>query len=272
MTEKDFGQILKFKEENNMSMINQTSASDVMSYSTSQANQAQKADRVSEDTGKRSVSGKKIGDPKLSEEGAKYYEELKKKYSGMDFILVSADQKEQAKAQAGRYANPNRMVVLIDEEKIERMATDENFRKQYEAVIANASSKMSSLSANMAKTGANVKTYGIQVNDNGTASYFAVLDKANKAQRERITQRAEQKRSDKKEADKKAREERLEKAHGRGKEKDVEDRWEKDTVTVSAGSMEELMQKIEDMQMAMWSDQVLTEEEKKHGQNIDYSL
>ena len=27
------------------------------------------------------------------------------------------------------------MVVLIDEEKIERMATDENYRKQYEGTI-----------------------------------------------------------------------------------------------------------------------------------------
>ena len=33
--------------------------------------------------------GKTIGNAKLSEEGVKYYQELKKKYSNMDFILVS---------------------------------------------------------------------------------------------------------------------------------------------------------------------------------------
>lgn len=66
--------------------------------------------------------GKTIGNAKLSEEGAKYYQELKKKYSNMDFILVSKDQKANAQANAASYANGNKMVVLIDEEKIERMA------------------------------------------------------------------------------------------------------------------------------------------------------
>lgn len=45
-----------------------------------------------------SVSGKTIGSPKLSKKAADYYESLKKKYSNMDFILVSEDKKEQAKA------------------------------------------------------------------------------------------------------------------------------------------------------------------------------
>ena len=45
------------------------------------------------------VSGKTIGNPKLSDEASKYYEQLKKKYSNMDFILVSKDKKEQAKSQ-----------------------------------------------------------------------------------------------------------------------------------------------------------------------------
>ena len=44
----------------------------------------------------------------------------------------SKDMKETAKANAGQYANANKMVVLIDEEKIERMADDESYRKQYE--------------------------------------------------------------------------------------------------------------------------------------------
>lgn len=79
--------------------------------------------------------GKTIGNAKLSEEGVKYYQELKKKYSNMDFILVSKEQKANAQANAASYANGNKMVVLIDEEKIERMATDENYRKQYEGII-----------------------------------------------------------------------------------------------------------------------------------------
>lgn len=52
---------------------------------------------------------------------------MKSKFGNMDFILVSKDMKEQAKAMASSFANPNKMVVLIDEEKLERMATDEAF-------------------------------------------------------------------------------------------------------------------------------------------------
>lgn len=63
------------------------------------------------------VSGKTIGEPKLSDKAKEYYEKLKKKFSTMDFILVSKDMKETAKANAGQYANANKMVVLIEEEE-----------------------------------------------------------------------------------------------------------------------------------------------------------
>ena len=142
--------------------------------------------KTSEAGKKSSVSGKTIGSPKLSEKAARYYEQLKSKYSNMDFILVSADQKEQAKAQAGSYANANKMVVLIDEEKIEKMAEDENYRKQYEGIIANAATGLSSMSSKISATGASVKGFGMQVNDDGTASYFAVLKKSSAAQKQRI--------------------------------------------------------------------------------------
>ena len=63
---------------------------------TSVDNQKKKANET-ENTGKTSnfsktdkngkITGKTIGQPKLSEKAAKYYEQLKKKYSNMDFIL-----------------------------------------------------------------------------------------------------------------------------------------------------------------------------------------
>ena len=104
----------------------------------------------------------------------------------MDFILVSEDKKEQAKAQASSYANASKMVVLIDEDKVERMAEDENYRKQYEAIIANAASGISRLKSSLESSGANVKGFGMQVNDGGTATYFAVFEESSAAQRERI--------------------------------------------------------------------------------------
>ena len=146
--------------------------------------------KTDETSGKKKVSGQTIGNPKLSEKASKYYEQLKKKYSNMNFILVSEDQKENAKANAAGYANSNNMVVLIDEDKIERMASDENYRKQYEGIIANAASGISQLASSLSATGTSVKGFGMQVNDNGTASYFAVLEKSSAAQKERIEKKA----------------------------------------------------------------------------------
>lgn len=95
--------------------------------------------------------------------------------------------------------------VLIDEDKIERMAEDENYRKQYEGIIANAASGLSQLGQSIAATGANVKGYGMQVNDGGTASFFAVLKKSGAAQKERIAKKAEQKKKLKRQKQRKLR-------------------------------------------------------------------
>ena len=60
---------------------------------------------------------KEIGEPKLSKKAQKYYDQLKKKFSNMDFILVSADMKEEAEANAGKYGSNKSLIVLIDDEK-----------------------------------------------------------------------------------------------------------------------------------------------------------
>ena len=230
-------------------------------------------------SGKREVSGQTIGNPKLSEKASKYYDELKKKYANMNFILVSEDMKEQAKANAAGYANANKMVVLIDEDKIERMAEDENYRKQYEAIIANAASGMSQLGSSIAATGASVKGYGMQVNDNGTATYFAVLEKSSAAQKERIEKKAAKKKAEEKAKDKKAQKEaekeRIKKSHDKAEKisdkevdtVDIEDADGKinsasDTVIITASSIEELLSKIQNESQKYLSDNILSEKEK----------
>ena len=218
-------------------------------------------------TSKNSEYGKTVGEPELSEEGKKYYEELKKKFSNMDFILVSDDMIEQAKANSAGYANPAKTVVLINEEKIERMAADENYRKQYESIISNATAQLSQMQKGFESTGAQVKGYGIQIDDNGTASYFAVLKKASAAQKERIEEKAAEKRAekkaDKKEAEKKAEEKRAEEAKSQKGE---------EVTMISASSVEELLKKISDYGFAMKSDMMQTPQEKLVGQNFDFQI
>lgn len=223
------------------------------SYPAGKANSSQKS----------SEYGDTIGTPELSEEGKKYYEELKKKYSNMDFILVSEDMKEQAKQQAGSYANGIKTVALIDEDKIERMAVDKEYRKQYEGIISNAESGLSQLKQSMESSGANVKGYGIQVNDGGNTSFFAVLKKSSESQKKRIEKKAADTKEKKKlEKDKKTKED-SKKVNNKGDEDDEE-------ITISASSIDDLMKKINDYIMGQKSDNIKTSQEKMVGQNVDY--
>ena len=76
--------------------------------------------------------GNTIGNVQLSEKTADYLDKLKSKFHNMEFITVSKDMKAQVQQNAAAYGNANKMVVLIDDEKLERMATDESYRKKYE--------------------------------------------------------------------------------------------------------------------------------------------
>ena len=167
---------------------------------TNMVNQAAESTAAYAETKKTGkVTGKTVGEPKLSEKAAKYYEQLKKKYGNMDFILVSKDKKAEAEANASKYASSNKTVVLIDEEKIERMAEDEQYRKKYEGIISGAQTQLKQMMQNIGPNSA-VKSYGIKINDNGTASFFAVVDKSLAAQKDRIQKKAEQMAQEKKKA------------------------------------------------------------------------
>lgn len=267
-----------------MSNVSQTVAAQT-AYANSNVNQTTDSSKTAQ-TKKKSVGGKTIGNPELSDKAAKYYESLKNKFSNMDIILVSKDQKEQAKSRAASYANPNKMVVLIDEEKIEKMAEDENYRKKYENIIANSSSGMAEFAKKITATGANVQGFGMQVNDNGATSFFAVMkksgDQAVASQKARIEKSAAKKKAAKKaeekKAEKKAEKERLQKSksetdkiHGNSKNsKEIND--DDETVTITASSMDELLQKIKDQSQMWMSDSVLTQAEKQVGQQIDFSV
>lgn len=232
-----------------------------------------KKEEDSETTKKVKVSGRTVGNPELSEKAAKYYEELKRKYGNMDFILVSKDQKEFAKANAAKYGKPNQTVVLIDEEKIERMAEDEKYRKQYEGIIAQGASGLNQLKNKLASMGLNVKTCGIKVNDNGAASFFATMDKSFKAQNKKIQQRRADKKAAKKAEDKKAQKKKQEEKLKQIREdKKVIEEDDEGEITFMADSIDELLEKIEKMDYVFSNDSVRSDEEKQVGQQFDFSV
>lgn len=235
-------------------------------------------------TAKKSrVSGRTIGDPVLSDKAKKYYEQLKAKYSNMDFILVSPEQKEEAESKKGMYQSSKELIVLIDSDKIEKMAEDEEYRAKYEGILSNATSQLSQMKDSLGSKADSVSSFGMAFDDNGNASFFAVVDKSLAAQKERIADKKEAAAEEKKKAQKKTQEKRAEERKAdradKNKKMDSADKTnskekssDADKVTVSASSWEELLKKIDNVIYESRADSVLTKEEKAVGQSFDYSI
>lgn len=207
--------------------------------------------KVNKETAKV-VNGKNsIGNPKLSDAASKYYEELKAKYGDMDFILVADDQIETAKEQASNIKSDKSMLVLISASELEEMATNEETRAKNEKLIEDAKAQMPGMLEELKKSGVSVESFGIEIKD-GTATFFAVIDKSLAAQKERI----EEKKADEKEA----------------LDKTKKPNHKKDLTMVTAGTIEELIKKIQDTTYEAKADSVVTAQEKLLGQSIDFSI
>ena len=228
--------------------------------------------------------GTVIGNVELSDEAKDYYDKLKAKFHNMDFILVSKDMKSQVAANAAAYGNSAKQVVLIDDEKIEKMATDESFRKKYEGIIAMSQLKLQEAKNSLSSSGASVKNFGMAVDSNGKATFFATVEKA-------AEKKAEKKAAEKKNAEKKAakvKEKKLaekkaaeKKAAEKADEKKAEEADsevlnepidDKEYVEIKADSMEELIDKVSTYAYDNSSNNVMTDSEKQVGQGFDSSI
>lgn len=236
------------------------------SYRTEQAKKNESA-KETESTGKKSkVAGRTIGEPKLSERAQKYYDKLRAKYSNMDFILVSSAMKDEAERNKGMYQSSKELLVLIDEDKIEQMAADENIRKKYEGILDNAMMQLSQAKKSLGSNANGVKSYGMTIDDHGNASFFAVVDKSLAKQKERIDEKRTENAKERKEAAKEAAEKRKEGSDGT-------ESWNPGNyMTVTANSWSELFRKINNIMTTGFEDPHMTQAEKALGQNFDYTL
>lgn len=215
---------------------------------------------VNKETAKVANGKNSIGNPKLSDTASKYYEELKAKYGDMEFVLVADDQMETAKEQSSNIASDKSMLVLISESELEEMATNEETRSKNEKLIEDAKAQMPDMLKKLEESGTEVKSFGIEIKD-GTVSYFAVLDKAAAAQKERIEAKQEEKLAEKK-AD----------AKDAATEKTKQPSKKEDLITVSAGSIEELIKKLQSTAYEAMADNIQTPQEKMVGQSFDFSI
>ena len=225
--------------------------------------------------------GSTVGEVKLSDKAKDYYEKLKAKFGNMEFIAVSKDMKGQVHQNAASYGNANKMVVLIDEEKLERMAEDESYRKKYEGIISMSQMKLSEAKSSLSSSGVKVKNFGMSVDENGNTSFFATVEKSLELQKKRIEKKTQEKKeqriNDKKHAEKAEREERIQKAREERKAEqtgeDTEDALKtepKEYVTFEAKSMEDLLSKVREYSIRTASDRVMTETERMLGSHVDF--
>lgn len=209
------------------------------------------------------------GNPELSEKALDYYNSLKKKYKNLNFVLVASDKKQEAEMMKGSFANASALTVLIDTDKIERMAEDEAYRAKYETILDNAATGLSQFKTQLGSKADSVKAFGMSFNKDGKASFFAVVDKSLAAQRERIEKNAEKKKEAKKAEAKKAQKE---KNRERLEERKKADGQEEETVTITADSPEELVRKLDEYYQQELFSVVRTDEEKAVGSRFDFSI
>ncbi|GEM_PF-4611301 len=157
-------------------------------------------------TVQKSQYGKSIGDVSLSDDAAKYYESLKVRYGNMNFVLVSDDVKDAVQSSAAAYSTAGKTTVLINESKIEKMASDPSYRQKYESILTNAQSQMSSIASAVQKNSGSgndiLASFGMSVNENGDTSYFAVFNKQQKNLNESLSAQRAEKAAEKKKTEK----------------------------------------------------------------------
>ncbi len=206
--------------------------------------------------------GVTVGNVNLSDKAKEYYAKLKEKFHGMDFILVSADMKDQVESHASLYGSSAKPVVLIDDEKIERMANDPEYAKKYEGIIESSMLKLEAAKNSLAATGASIKNFGMSVGEDGKTSFFAVIEKAGEAadriREKKLAEHKEAKAKEKKKAEKEEAEERIEKISERNRE----------YVEFASDSLEDLIDKVS--KYAFDSSESLFLANQGIGQSIDF--
>lgn len=216
---------------NNMNGIGSYSPAQKSYYTSSaQSRKAAKADDKKTDNTKKTDNNS----VKLSDKAKALLQELKKSYSNADFYVAEYETDEEAAEYLSRGSKD--YSVLIDPEELERMANDDEVKKQNLAPLDESIDKLGEIKEELKDTGREdeVVTLGVNIGKDGKVSYFAELEKSG----ERTKEFVDKIREDKKEAAKEADAERT------GKGQDKYNYEHSKRATVSADSVEDLLEQI----------------------------
>lgn len=193
---------------------------------------------------------------KLSRGAQKVLDELKKKYSNMDFMVADFESSDEAKDILSR-GNKD-FSVLFSTDELEKMAADEDYKEKNIGRIDDAVDFSNRINQQFglgkADDSVEVKQVGVSFDSNGTMTYFAELEKSSEKQRERIEQSREKNAEEKKVAAKKT-----------DYQKTTSDTK---TVTVTAYSEKSLLEKMRGIDWA----KVKEDEQEVSGRKFDYTI
>ena len=239
-------------------MVNSKKDKDVTK--SEQKDKANKAEAASQTEQKSKVQ--------LSDKAKELLEELKKKYTNMDFMVADYETDEEAQSILSR--GTKQYSVLIDPDTLEEMAANEEVKEEYVNIIDGATSKIQEIKDQLGEDGEAVTHIGFTVGNDGTVNYFAELEKMSEQQRERIEAAKEEKKAQQKEkeekAEKKEEEEKLEEAKEKSDKVSIHGAAKR--TTVKAASIEELIEKIKNVD---WN-QVQSVEAGSSGVKFDFMV
>ena len=191
---------------------------------TSGTNQTRKTDSTKK-TDKNPVQ--------LSSRAKALLQELKKTYNNMDFMVADYESDEEAASYLSR--GTKEYSVLIDAEELERMAADDDVKKQNLSLLDDAVGKLDEVKDQLGDHKDEVVRMGISIGKDGEMSFFAELEKAGERQKEFV----DKIRADKKEAAEKSQADKTDPRHPQQYKYEHSKR-----TTVYASTAEELLDKI----------------------------
>lgn len=216
-----------------MSTINTSYAA--MQYGMNTAQKIRQQDSHKADTGekvKETGETQSTETKKLSKKAQNVLKKLKDKYGNMDFFVSDTTDDTEARQIMSR--GTKEYSVLLSSDELEKMAEDDSYYNSRVKDIDGAVSMSKQINGQFGfdraygkENGTQIAQIGIRLNDDGTTTYFVELEKLSEKQKERIENAKEKKAEDAKKADKSA-----EKAQTVKK------------TSVQANSMEELQEKI----------------------------
>ena len=152
-----------------------------------------------EGTYKKVEESKNSTELKLSEKAQKLLEKLRKAYGNMDFMVLTPG----GDAKALLAGSTKEISVIFSAEELEKMASNEKYEKEYMDRVQGALrmsdeiNKKFGYESAFGKNGSNgeITKIGISFNSDGTTSIFAELEKLSANQKERIEKAREEKRT-----------------------------------------------------------------------------